>query len=265
MYYELNANKIYYNGITFSARQVIGRSSFLANYTFSKVEDYGQAGTRVNRDPGFATPTADNLAHTALLRTGTCGTGSRSPRATCLPEPRRLDPAETPRGRLADHRHGHPAVAARRSPCSPTRLSRRSSGPTVRSWGCAPNSGDYNADGVNFDFPNAPAERAVQLRSAGLHQRRVPGGRFPQPAPGQEGNLRPEQLPQSRVHQHRHEPDQEQPPHRARQRAVPLRGLQRAEPREPAGGNGNLASSTFGRSTSTYDPRIIQLGARVTF
>ena len=62
MSYELNANKIYYNGITFSARQVIGRSSFLANYTFSKVEDYGQAGTRVNRDPGFATPTAHNLS-----------------------------------------------------------------------------------------------------------------------------------------------------------------------------------------------------------
>jgi hypothetical protein len=83
MYYELNANKIYYNGITFSARQVIGRSSFLANYTFSKVEDYGQAGTRVNRDPGFATPTAHNLRSTARRQTGTCGTGWRSPRATC--------------------------------------------------------------------------------------------------------------------------------------------------------------------------------------
>jgi hypothetical protein len=29
--------------------------------------------------------------------------------------------------------------------------------------------------------------------------------------------------------------------------------------------NGNLASGTFGRSTSTYDPRIIQLGVRVTY
>ena len=29
--------------------------------------------------------------------------------------------------------------------------------------------------------------------------------------------------------------------------------------------NGNLASSTFGRSTSTFNPRIIQLGARITF
>jgi hypothetical protein len=31
------------------------------------------------------------------------------------------------------------------------------------------------------------------------------------------------------------------------------------------GVQGNLANSTFGRSTSTYDPRIIQLGARLTF
>ena len=31
------------------------------------------------------------------------------------------------------------------------------------------------------------------------------------------------------------------------------------------GVDGNLNSSTFGRSTSTYDPRIIQLGARLVF
>jgi hypothetical protein len=31
------------------------------------------------------------------------------------------------------------------------------------------------------------------------------------------------------------------------------------------GVNGDLASSTFGRVTSTYDPRIMQLGVRVTF
>ena len=29
--------------------------------------------------------------------------------------------------------------------------------------------------------------------------------------------------------------------------------------------DGNLNSSTFGRSTSTYDPRIIQLGTRLVF
>jgi hypothetical protein len=29
--------------------------------------------------------------------------------------------------------------------------------------------------------------------------------------------------------------------------------------------NGDLASSVFGRSTSTFDPRIIQLGARLLF
>jgi hypothetical protein len=29
--------------------------------------------------------------------------------------------------------------------------------------------------------------------------------------------------------------------------------------------NGDLASGTFGRATTTFDPRIIQLGARVLF
>ncbi|PYQ02984.1 MAG: hypothetical protein DMF83_22340, partial [Acidobacteria bacterium] len=62
IYYELNANKIIYNALLFSVRQVGARSSFQATYTLSKVEDYGQAGTRVNRDPGYATPTQYDLS-----------------------------------------------------------------------------------------------------------------------------------------------------------------------------------------------------------
>ena len=42
---------MYYNALILSARQAMGRNNFLATYTFSKVEDYGQAGTGVNRDP----------------------------------------------------------------------------------------------------------------------------------------------------------------------------------------------------------------------
>lgn len=68
IYYEPNANKMYYTALILSARQAMGRSNFLATYTLTKVEDYGQAGTRVNRDPGYAPPTAENLSQLPCRR-----------------------------------------------------------------------------------------------------------------------------------------------------------------------------------------------------
>jgi hypothetical protein len=88
---------------------------------------------------------------------------------------------------------------------------------------------------------------------------------FPQPAPGQEGTLRRSTfrnpgfinidmslIKNNRITEHVN----------AQFRFEVFNVLNRVNLQ---GVNGNLASSTFGRSTSTYDPRIIQLGARVTF
>ena len=129
-----------------------------------------------------------------------------------------------------------------------------------------PERADYNADGVNFDFPNAPVG---SLPSSFDRQDYVDGvfrgAVFPLPAPGQEGNLTRSSfrnpgfinidlslIKNNRIGQRIN----------AQFRFEVFNVLNRVN---LAGVNGNLASGTFGRSTSTYDPRIIQLGVRVTY
>ena len=53
--------------------------------------------------------------------------------------------------------------------------------------GLVPNSGDYNADGVNFDFPNAPANVPDSFDRQDYINGVFQGASFPQPAPGQGG------------------------------------------------------------------------------
>ena len=188
MYYELNANKIYYNGITFSARQVIGRNSFLANYTFSKVEDYGQAGTRVNRDPGFATPTAHNLSQYRAPADWDVRHRLAFAESYMLPEPSGSGPMKyilggwqmTGTGILQT---GTPFTVFTDAPFAPIL------GPNGAVVGLTPNSGDYNADGVNFDFPNAPTNVPDSFDRQDYIDGVFQAASFPQPAPGQEGTL----------------------------------------------------------------------------
>jgi len=127
-------------------------------------------------------------------------------------------------------------------------------------------SGDFNADGVNYDFPNPPVG---DIPSSFSRQDYVDGvfrnAVFPFPAPGQEGNLQRSSfrnpgfinidlslIKNNRIGERIN----------AQFRFEVFNVLNRTN---LAGVNGNLASSAFGRSTSTYDPRIIQLGVRVTF
>jgi len=265
MYFERNANKIYYNGITLLARQIIGRSSFQANYTFSKVEDYGQAGTRVNRDPGFATPTADNLAQYRAPADWDVRHRFAFAESYLLPEP---SSDSTLLKRLAGGwqitgtgilQSGTPFTVFTDAPFAPIL------GPNGAVVGLAPNSGDYNADGVNFDFPNAPANVPSSFDRQDYIDGVFRGASFPLPAPGQEGNLGRSSfrnpgfinIDMSLIKNNRLTERVN-----AQFRFEVFNVLNRVNLQ---GVNGNLASSTFGRSTSTYDPRIIQLGVRVTF
>ena len=80
IYYEANRNVIKYNAGVFSLRQTLGRSAWQASYTLSKVTDYGQAGSRINRDPGYAVLNQYNLSqYEKPRRIGTHATGSRCP------------------------------------------------------------------------------------------------------------------------------------------------------------------------------------------
>lgn len=266
IYYELNANKIYYNALILSAKQALGRSNFLATYTLSKVEDYGQAGTRVNRDPGFATPTAHNLSQYRAPADWDVRHRFAFAESYMLPDP---NTGSALLNRIAGgwqitgtgiFQTGTPFTIFTDAPFSPVL------GPDGTVIGLQPTSGDYNADGVNFDFPNAPTGTIPDSFSRDQYVNGVfPASSFGQPAPGQEGNLQRSTfrnpgfinvdlslIKNNRISDRIN----------AQFRFEVFNVFNRVN---FGGVNGNLASSTFGRSTSTYDPRIIQLGVRVTF
>ncbi len=135
----------------------------------------------------------------------------------------------------------------------------------------APNSGDYNADGNNFDFPNITNYTLATSRTAYLN------GLFPagsnivqQPTLGQEGN--------EKYNSFRN-------PGFAEVDAVLVKNTRLAEQLNlelrfefynvlnhpnlqglsQSNGTSDLANANFGKSTAQYTPRYLQIGARITF
>jgi hypothetical protein len=130
----------------------------------------------------------------------------------------------------------------------------------------APNSGDYNADGLNFDFPSITNYTLPTSRTAYL------SGLFPagsniiqQPVFGQEGN--------EKYNSFRN-------PGFAQVDAVLIKDTRLAERANLQlrfefynvlnhpnlqGVNTDLANGSFGKSTAQYTPRYLQIGARITF
>jgi hypothetical protein len=265
IFYELNANKMYYNALILSARQDIGRSSFTANYTFSKVEDYGQAGTRVNRDPGYATPTTDNLAQYRAPADWDVRHRFAFAESYMLPD---LQDRSAFVQRLLGGwqitgtgilQTGTPFTVFSDAPFSPIR---NADGVVV---GLLRNSGDYNADGVNYDFPDAPSNVPSSFDRSDYVNGVFPAAAFPLPAAGQEGNLKRSSFRNPgfiNIDMSLIKNNKIAERINAQFRFEVFNVLNRTN---LAGVNGNLASAVFGRSTSTYDPRIIQLGVRVTF
>ena len=266
IYYELNANKIFYNALLFSLRQVGVRSSFQATYTFSKVEDYGQAGSRVNRDPAYATPTQYDLSQYRAAADWDARHRFAFAGSYLLPDPggssslfKRLLGGWQVTG-TGILQSGLPLTVFTSAPFTPIL---DASGRVI---GLQPNSGDYNGDGVNFDFPNAPTGQIPGSFNRNQYVNGVfPASAFPLPAPGQEGNLKRSAfrnpnfanidvslVKNNRFREHVN----------VQLRFEVFNVLNRVN---LGAVNGDLASGTFGRATTTFDPRIIQLGARVLF
>ncbi len=125
-------------------------------------------------------------------------------------------------------------------------------------------SGDYNADGVNFDIPNVGTYDVVANRQSYLHGLFTTSN-FPTPALGSEGNEKWNQFRQPGYAQ----------VNASLLKANTIREWLKLEFRfevynvlnrvNLGGVDGNLASGTFGRVTSQYAPRFIQLGANLRF
>ncbi|MGH9310761.1 MAG: hypothetical protein ACRD1U_15400, partial [Vicinamibacterales bacterium] len=238
-------------------------------YTLSKVEDYGQAGSRVNRDGPFQLVSQNEFRryksvadHDRRHRFSFAGTFHVPAPTTTNGFVRALLGGWMLAG-IGIFESGPPINIVNRAPFA---AEFDAAGRFVR---FLPNSGDYNADGFNYDYPDAPAQDF-----SGSHERDdyVNGvfteSDFPRPEPGQLGNL-----PRFR---YRGPGFAQVDLGLMKEIAVAGLGSQaRLQLRVDAFnlfnrvnlGNveGNLNSATFGRSTSAFQPRVVQFGVRLSY
>lgn len=268
MFYEWNRNKLTYNGMILTVRGQAGRSSFQASYTLSKTTDYGQAGSRINRDGSFNYPDQHELdkykgAADWDVRHRFSLSGLYN-----IPAPGTHPAMKAVLGgwslsSVIVLQTGKPFWVVNTSPWNPIK---DSSGKVI---GYQPGSGDYNADGNNYDLPNTPT---TDFTGTFNRQQYINGifkvSDFPLPTPGTQGNLARDiyrnpgfiNLDAAMV------------------KKIPLRfigergGLEfrfeffNATNRVNLNSvTANLTNTNFGKSTSTLDPRVIQLGARLQF
>lgn len=265
-----NGNVIRHHALTATVRMDLPSALLQASYTLSRTTDCGQAGTRQSRDDAYAIPDqsdpctyqrsyADWDARHRFSLTG-------SWRLPTVPTGNRLANSVI-RGwevsTIAILQSGTPFTVVNRNPFDPIL---NAAGNVV---GMKPDSGDYNADGFNYDYPNAP-----QLDFAASHSRAqfIDGlfskADFPVPASGTQGNLRRNAfrnpglftVDAAMIKNYRL-------PAAGDTGNLQLRfeffnALNRVNLQ---GVDNNLGSATFGRSTAAYSPRMIQVGLRLVF
>ena len=253
MYYEFNANKIKYNAGIFAIRQAFRGASWQASYTVSRVTDYGQAGSRVNRDPAYAVPTQYNLSQyeaptdwDAKNRFTLSGTYQIPG-----PQPRFLKHA------LGGWELGSVWILQSGNPI------------TIFNGADFAHGGDYNADAVNYDFPNAPATKLSSSFSRSQYIKGIaPASAFGTPTVGTEGDLKRGtyrnpgfiNIDASVIKNNRfHLFDDEM---NLQLRFEFFNVLNRVNLQ---GIHSDLNDPNFGKSDSTFAPRVIQLGARFVF
>ena len=177
-----NANAASYNAMILSLRRTVSRASFQASYTLSQAKSYPEAGTRFDQDSGgqnFGTalsiPDQNNYfsyysdANWDVRNRFSFSGGYTLPGA------------------------GSGVVKVLTSGWEATSIIVAQSGTPYWVIDNRPLSagGDYNADGNNFDIPNAPQQNFTGSFS---RQQYINGlftaGAFPAPPPGSEGNLK---------------------------------------------------------------------------
>lgn len=130
--------------------------------------------------------------------------------------------------------------------------------------GFAPGSGDFNADGVNFDFPNVSSYSMLHSRQAYLNGV-VSLANFPYPTFGAEGSEKVGQFRNPGFAEVNAALLKDVPIVERLKLQLRFEGFNILNRVNLAGVDPNMADGTFGRSTSQLEPRWIQIGARVIF
>jgi hypothetical protein len=269
MHQVWNRNVIRYDALIATLqRNLRWGTSFQMSYTFSKTTDLVQAGTRQTWDDFYSIPDQHSIEQykayanwDARRRFSVTGVWripgwSRQGLLRSITKGWNLST-------VVIAQSGTPFTVVNRNPFHPIL---DASGKVI---GLAADSGDYNADGYNYDYPNTPA---IDYTGSHSRQEYINGlftqADFPVPEAGTEGNLKrngyrnpglftidaavlknsPVRMFGERVN--------------VQLRIEAFNALNRTNLQ---GVDNNLASATFGRSTAAYSPRVIQLGLRLAF
>lgn len=265
-----NGNVIHYRALIATLRRDLGsRVSFQASYTLSETTDYTQAGTRQNRDAPFEIPDQHDLRQYESYADWDVRHRFALAGMWRLPVPDRgfgllrwaLSGWEL--STVSRMQSGTPFSVVNRNPFDP-KLDAQG-----RVVGLSPTSGDYNADGFNYDYPDAPARDFT-----GGHTRRqflsglFNAADFPTPAAGTNGNLKRNiyrnpgllNVDAAFIRNLSAEPFGQNV--RIQLRFEFFNALNRANLQAV---DNDLGSATFGRSVAAMSPRVIQLGLRAVF
>lgn len=265
-----NGNVIHYNALIATARKELSSGLMLqASYTLSKTTDYVQAGTRQNSDGPYAIPDQHNIESLRSysdwdVRHRFAFSGLwHVPGPVAGPRLLRQALSGWELASVTILQSGTPFAVVTRNPFDPIR---NAAGAVI---GLNPDSGDYNADGFNYDYPNAPARDFT-----GNHTRSqflsgiFTAADFPAPAPGTDGNLKRNiyrnpglvNIDLGLIRNHRMEAFGAKA--RLQFRVELFNVLNRVNLQAV---DNNMGSATFGRSTAAYPARTIQLGMRLMF
>lgn len=242
MTYNYGWNTVNYNALILTARRRAGsKGTFQASYTLSHATDYGTNFPDQHKIPDYKADTDWDARHRLSL------TGLYNlPSLPQVPLAVRKVLGGWELGSTIIVQSGYPFTVFTSAP-----------------FGAG---GDYNADGYNYDFSNAPTRdfTAGHSRQDYLRGLFAPTD-FPVPAAGTEGNEKRNGyhgpgfanfdfglIKNTRIKERLN----------VQVRFEFFNSFNRVNLQ---GVDSDLSSGTFGRSTSTYNPRIIQLGVRVEF
>jgi outer membrane receptor protein involved in Fe transport len=270
-----------YNSVIFSLRQHIGKLDYQASYTWSHALDYGTCDTRYlfNAPIGPQAHSVDCAPDQHFIGVRYYGNSSfdepnnfKLTGSWELPSPERRLLKPMLGGwqvtSLVVFQSGVPFTAANESDYDPTCLTANADNPVQ--------CGDYNADGYDQDLPNV----VTNQRGGGFTKKQFINGvfrkdasgrttAFAAPTPGTEGNESRNSFRNPRLFN--------LDASVLKNFIIPWIGLEKATLQlrvdafnapnhtnlQPI--DYNIGDSTFGQSLSTYQPRIIQLGARFHF
>ncbi len=130
--------------------------------------------------------------------------------------------------------------------------------------GYAPGSGDYNADGDNYDYPNVTSYSQSTSRQAFLNGV-FTAGNFPAPAFGTEGSEKFDQFRNPMFFQSDASVAKDTAIFERLKLQIRFDIFNLFNRANLYNVDGDLSSGTFGKAVSQYNPRWIQIGANVNF